>query len=314
VTADRAFCHLVVVTLLLALPVRAQRIPFPPRFHEGQTLVYQLETGGSRSTEVLSRVTGPQSPPQESLTAFCLLQVNVAHVDRDGFRLKTYLSDKETAKSQPDAPDAAKPSSPDKLVEVFVASDGAVSGIKGLDQLTPAQRYAWNAWLGRFTSTMAFPKGGVRPGQRWKIPESETSPSPIAELSWERNYQYVKRESCTPGGQRGTSERNSKSPTDSCAVIFVHAALRQKSSPKNSTPNEYKLRGLTTHGTAAGTNETVLYVSTTTGILVRATEDVQQSMDVIVALADGSNQVRYVITARSRSRVELLPDIPQDIR
>src|SRR4030095_15792788 len=103
VTADRAFCHFVVLTLLLALPVRAQRIPFPPRFHEGQTLVYQLETGGSRSTQVLSRVTGPQSPPQESLTAFCLLQVNVAHVDRDGFRLKTYLSDKETAKNRPDA-------------------------------------------------------------------------------------------------------------------------------------------------------------------------------------------------------------------
>jgi hypothetical protein len=313
VTAERAFCHSLVVTLLLAVPARAQRIPWPPRFHEGQTLVYQLETGGSRSTKVLSRVTGLESPPQESLVALCLLQVNVARVDAGGFQLKTYLSAKEAAKNRPDAPDAAKPSSPDKLVEVFVALDGAASGIKGLDQLTPAERFAWNAWLGRFTSTMAFPKGGVRPGQRWEIPERETSPSPIAELSWERKYQYVKRESCTPGEQHPTPG-NGKPPTDSCAVIFVHAALRQKSSLKNSTPNEYKLRGLATRGTAAGENETVLYVSTATGILVRASEDVQQSMDVIVALADGSNQVRYVITARSRSRVELLPDLPQDIR
>lgn len=315
-TAARAFRHFVVIASLLALPVRAQRFPLTPRFHEGQTLVYQLETNGSRSTKVESRVTGPQSPPQESLTASCLLQVNVVHADATGFRLKTYLSDKETAKNQPDSSDAAKTAAPDKLVEVFVAADGTASGIKGLDQLTSAQRYAWNAWLGRFTSTMAFPKPGVRPGQRWKISETETSPSAIAELSWERRYQYVKRESCTSGDQSTTSDKNTKKqqpPADGCAVIFVHAALRQKSSPKNSTPNDYKLRGLATRGQAAGTNETVLYVSTTTGILVRATEEAQQSMEVIVALADGTNQVRYVITAKSRSRIELLPDIPQDI-
>jgi len=250
------------------------------------------------------------------LTAFCLLQVNVAHVEANGFRLKTYLSDKETAKIQPDSSEAAKTSIPDKLVEVFVASDGTASGIKGLDQLTSAQRYAWNAWLGRFTSTMALPKGDVRPNQRWKISENETSPSPVAELSWDKKYQYVKRESCPRGGQSSTSEKNTQTQllADNCAVIFVHAALRQKSSPKNSTPNDYKLLGLTTRGTAAGTNETVLYVSTTSGILVRATEEVQQSMDVIVALADGTNQVRYVITAKSISRIELLPDLPQDIR
>ena len=315
-TAARAFCRFIVTALLLAVPVGAQRLPAPPRLHEGQTLIYQLETSGSRSTKVESRVTGPQSPPQESLTAFCLLQVNVAQVEANGFLLKTYLSDQETAKIQPDAADAAKPSIPDKFVEVFIASDGTASGIKGLDQLTSAQRYAWNAWLGRFTSTMAFPKGGVRPDQRWKISENETSPSPVAELSWDRKYQYVKRESCPPGSRNSTSGKNTQAQlhADNCAVIFVHAGLRQKSSPKNSTPNDYKLRGLTTQGTAAGTNETVLYVSTTTGILVRSTEEAQQSMDVIVALADGTNRVRYVITAKSSSRIELLPDLPQDIR
>ena len=43
-------------------------------------------------------------------------------------------------------------------------------------------------------------------------------------------------------------------------------------------------------------------------------EDVQQSMDVTVALADGSNQVRYLINAKSRLQIQLLPDVPQDIR
>jgi hypothetical protein len=301
---------------LIALPVRAQRLSLVPRLHEGQTLVYQLETSASRSSKVESRVTGQPSPPQESLNAFCVLQVNVAHADANGFRLKTYLSDKEKAKTQLDSSDANKPSAPDKLVEVLVAINGTASGIRGLDQLTPAEQFAWNVWLGRFTSTMAFSKGSVRPGQRWKVSETESSPSPIAELSWDRRYQYVKQESCTPEGPSSTSGKNTKSqpPADSCAVIFVQAQLRQKSSPKNSTPNDYKIRGLTTRGTAAGTNETILYVSTATGLLVRATEDVQQSMDVIVGLTGGTNQVRYVITAKSRSRIELLPDIPQDIR
>jgi len=301
--------------LLLAVPAGAQRLPAAPQFHEGQALVYQLETSGSRSTKVESRVTGLESPPQESLTASCLLQVKVAHVDRKGFRLKTYLSDKETAKSQPDSSDADRPSSPDRLVEVSVALDGSASDIKGLDQLTSAQRYAWTAWLGRFTAMMAFPKGGVRPGQRWKVSEIESWPSPIAELSWDRRYQYVKRESCTPGGQNSAPENAKSQPTIAgCAVISVHAALRQKSSPKNSTPHDYKLRGLATRGTATGSNETILYVSTNTGILVRATEEAQQSMDAFIALADGTNRVRYLITAKSRSRIELLPDIPQDIR
>ena len=304
VTALRVIPGLVVPALLAAFPVRAQRVLPPPRLQPGQTLVYQIETGGSRSTKVLSRVTAPESPAPEPLAALCLLEVNVARAEAGGFLLKTYLSDKPAGKN-PDPP-AGKTASPDKLVEVSVAANGAASGIKGLDRLTPAERYAWNAWLGRFTSTLTFPKGGVRPGQRWTSQEEETSPSPVAELSWDRKYQYVKRESCTPG--------RVALPPDGCAVIFVHATLRQKSSRKNSTPSEYRLRGLATQGTAAGRNETVLYVAADTGILVRASEDVEQSMDVIIRLADGGNQVRYLITAKSRSRIDLLPDIPQDLR
>jgi len=99
-----------------------------------------------------------------------------------------------------------------------------------------------------------------------------------------------------------------------CAVILVQAQLRQGSPANRSTPPDFKLRGLATRGTASGANETVQYISTASGLLIRSTEDVQQSMDVTVALADGSNQVRYVINAKSRLQIQLLPDVPQDIR
>jgi hypothetical protein len=97
-------------------------------------------------------------------------------------------------------------------------------------------------------------------------------------------------------------------------VIFVVASLRQKSSPKNATPKDFKLRNLTTRGTATGTNQIIRYISRATGLLVRSTEDARQSMDAVVALADGSNQVRYRINAKSNSRIQLLPDVPRDVR
>jgi len=312
------FCSLrrvtIVSSLLLPFCAQGQRLPTTTALRNGDTLVYQLEISGSRSTKVESQVTTPQSPPAEDLTAHCLLQVSVVETGASGFRLKTYLSDRNVPLRSAQSSNSQM-ASPDKLVEVFVALDGTASQIKGIADLTAAQQTAWNAWLSRFTSPLTFPKG-VRRGQRWKVSANETSPSPIAELSWARRYEYVQQESCglaSEGAGKGKVGQ-SAGAADSCAVIFVHAQLRQKSSPKNATPEDYKRRGLVTSGTATGTNETILYVSTKTGLLVRSREDVQQSMDVTVSLADDSNKVRYLINAKSRQQVQLLPDAPQDVR
>lgn len=304
----------VFVALILPFCAQSQRLPPPPALHSGETLVYRLEISGSRSTKAESLVTTPQSPPAEDLTAHCLIQVSVVEAGARGFRLKTYLSDRNVPRPSSQSPNSQS-SSPDKMVEVFVAPDGTASQIKGTADLTAAQQTAWNAWLNRFTSPFTFSKG-VRRGQRWKVSEKETSSSPMAELFWERRYEYVNQESCGLTGQGAGKGKAGKAAfaADSCAVIFVHAQLRQKSSPKNTTPEDYKRRGLATSGTATGTNETILYVSTKTGLLVRSNEDVQQSMDVTVALADDSNKVRYLINAKSRQQVQLLPDAPQDVR
>src|SRR5439155_18929751 len=137
---------------------------------------------------------------------------------------------------------------------------------------------------------MMFPKSGLHRGQRWRTSEPETATSLIAGLSWDRKYEYVKQDACPLYELGGDAYKSLKSQSgkDICAVVFVRAQLRQKSSPKNTTPQEYKLRSLSTRGTATGTNETVLYISMSTGILIRSTEDVQQSMDATVALQDGS--------------------------
>jgi hypothetical protein len=98
--------------------------------------------------------------------------------------------------------------------------------------------------------------------------------------------------------------------TETCAVILTTATLRQKSSPKDATPEDYKLHDLRNMGTAKGKNQIISYFSLKTGLVVRATEDANQSMSLIVAKSDGSNRVHYTIDAESHAQVLLLADPP----
>ena len=96
-------------------------------------------------------------------------------------------------------------------------------------------------------------------------------------------------------------------PEELCASFLSSSALRQKSSPKDTTPEDYRLRELKTSGTASGTNQAVVYLALKTGMLMRATEDVQQTMDVTIAKADGSNQVQYKIDVISHFETVIVP-------
>jgi len=280
--------------------------------HTGQTFFYHIDFSSSRDVKTESRVASPQLPAAASVSASGLLQVEITEVTAAGFRLRTYYSERQSTSSSPQSVAVA---TADKPVEVFVAANGSASQIKGFDQLSPAQQFAWNDWLGRFTSSLAFPKGGVTAGRKWEAAEPETAPSPIAGLTWTKKYHYVRDEPCGLYDQ-SASANSTKSATSSqlCAIVLVRATLHQKSSPKSATPEDYKLRDLKTRGIATGQNETILYISRSTGLLIRSTEDAQQFMDAIVALTDGTNQVHYSLNAKSHSQIFLVPDSPQESR
>jgi hypothetical protein len=280
--------------------------------HTGQTFFYHIDFSSSRNVKTESRVASPQLPAAASVSASGLLQVEITEVTAAGFRLKTYYSERPSTSSSPQPVAAA---TADKPVEVFVAANGSASQIKGFDQLSPAQQFAWNDWLGRFTSSLAFPKGGVTAGRKWEAAEPETTPSPIAGLTWTKKYHYVRDEPCGLYDQSANAN-STKSATSSqlCAIVLVRATLHQKSSPKSATPEDYKLRDLKTRGIATGQNETILYISRSTGLLIRSTEDAQQFMDAIVALTDGTNQVHYSLSAKSHSQIFLVLDSPQESR
>jgi hypothetical protein len=316
-------CILVRVFLLIAFLATgaphsfSKRLRLAPRFHAGQILFYRIDFNGSRNMKTAGPVSSPQLPPSSTLAATGLLQVEILSAGPADLHIKTYYSERNppAVSSQSQNSQPRDSSTSDKMVEVSIAANGTASQIIGIDRLSPAQQFAWNDWLGRFTSSMTFPKAGVQAGQKWETSEPETDPSPIAALSWTKKYQYVRDEPCrsdqhAQGADQETSLPNAKV----CAVILIRSVLRQKSSPKNSTPEDYKLRNLKTRGSAAGKNETILYFDRSSGLLVRSTEDAQQAMDVLVALTDGSNSVRYALEARSHSDILLLPDSPQSAR
>src|SRR5882762_4747976 len=287
-----------------------QRVHLAPQLHSGQTLFYRIDFSVSRSTRTESRVASPQLPPTARLAVSGILQVEVVAASANGLQLKTYFSERESApltSTQSNAPAAAA----DIPVEVSIAPNGVASQLKGYERLSVEQKAAWTDWLSRFTTSMTFPHGGPHRGQKWQREESETTPAPIAGLTWSKKFQYVHDEPCPKlAGSSSSMPNQSSLASEPCAVILVRAKLRQKSPTKDSTPQDYKLNNLKTRGIVSGQNETILYISRSSGLLVRATEDAQQSMDVSIALSDGSNQLHSSLTAKSRSEIVLLPDSP----
>jgi len=80
---------------------------------------------------------------------------------------------------------------------------------------------------------------------------------------------------------------------------LTQSTLKQKSSTKDSTPDDYRLHGLKTFGTAKGENQAIAYISHKSGLVLRANEDARQNMDVTVMKSDGTNGVHYTIDANS---------------
>jgi hypothetical protein len=198
-----------------------------------------------------------------------------------------------------------------KSIEFTISPDGSIEKIIGLDSLFPEQQQAWQEWAARFAVTWTLSALELKIGDKWKSEQSEPAASPIAALTWARDSMYVRNEPCRASQLSLTGEFSPASgPADTCAVLLTTAKLQQKSSPKDATPEDFKLHELKTMGTAKGTNEIITYISLTTGLVLRATEEAHQQMDVVVAKADGSNRVHYNVDATSRSEVLLVTETP----
>jgi hypothetical protein len=318
--------NLVPITVLLLLAAVTlcaadRRARFLPQLQPGQTITYLIRFQSDKTVKTESRVVAPMVPNAAQIDAHGLLRIQILDVQQTATRpaihargqfltLDTGVWIKGPNDKNPNW-DKERVDPNGKTIEFTISPDGSVNEVKGLDSLFPEQQQAWQQWVARFALAWALPPEGMKSGEKWKSEQAEPSSAPIAGLQWARDSIYVRDEPCQASQLSLMGDVSpSSGPSDTCAVLLTTAKLKQNSSSKDATPQDFKLHELRTTGTAKGTNEIITYVSLKSGLVVRATEDATQFMDVVVAQADGSNRVHFNVDAKSHAEVLLVTETP----
>ena len=298
-----------------------RRINLLPRLQLSQTITYLIRFQSDKTVKTESKVVAPMAPNAAQIDAHGLLRVEILDVQRQGSKAAIHARGrflaldsgvwlKRPGDKKPDW-DKQRVDPHGKSIDFTISPDGSVNEVKGLDTLFPEQQQAWQQWVARFALAWTLPADGMKFGEKWKSEQAEQAGAPIAGLHWARESSYVRDEPCQASQLSIMGDVSASSgPPDTCAVLLTTATLKQKSSSKDATPEDFKLHELRTMGTAKGAGEIITYISLKSGLVVRATEETSQFMDVVVAKADGSNRVHYNVDAKSHSEVLLVTETP----
>ncbi len=309
--------------LLAAATVCAgdRRVHLIPKLQPGQTITYLIRFQSDKTVKTESKVVAPMVPNAAQIDAHGLLRIEILDVQQTATRpvihargqfltLDTGVWIKGPREKKPNW-DKQRVDPEEKSIEFTISPDGSVDKVKGVDSLFPEQQQAWQQWVARFALAWTLPPNGMRSGEKWKSEQAEESSTPIAGLQWARDSTYVRDEPCQASQLSLMGDVSpSSGPSDTCAVLLTTAKLKQNSSSKDATPEDFKLHELRTMGTAKGTNEIITYVSLKSGLVVRATEEATQFMDVVVVKSDGSNRVHFNVDAKSHAQVLLVTETP----
>ena len=298
-----------------------RRINLLPRLQPGQTITYLIRFQSDKTVKTESKVVAPMAPNAAQIDAHGLLRVEILDVQQPGTKAAIHARGrfltldsgvwlKRPGDKKPDW-DKQRVDPHGKSIDFTISPDGSVNEVKGLDTLFPEQQQAWQQWVARFALAWTLPADGMKFGEKWKSEQAEQAGAPIAGLHWARESSYVRDEPCQASQLSIMGDVSASSgPPDTCAVLLTTATLKQKSSSKDATPEDFKLHELRTMGTAKGAGEIITYISLKSGLVVRATEETSQFMDVVVAKADASNRVHYNVDAKSHSEVLLVTETP----
>jgi hypothetical protein len=286
-----AILAVLVIFCAVKLPSDTRR-SLLPQLMAGQTFLYEVHGRVNRSVKTESRVSSLRGPQQLQGDLSNQIRLSVVNTTTGKPRpIVTLQSELLPAAPVP----GSSPSSPTLKLSFEILGNGQLAKLQGLDDLSPEQRLLWQFWIARFAFGWTIPNARLKPGEKWKFEEPELNDSLIANLVWERETTYARDDQCPVF------------PAETCAVFLTQSTLKQKSSTKDSTPDSYRLHELKTFGTAKGTNQAITYISQKTGLVLRANEDVQQSMDVTVMKSDGTNGVHYTVEATSHLETLFVP-------
>jgi hypothetical protein len=281
--------------LLLAfctLTVRSDsRAIFIPQLQSGQHFLYEAHGRLDRTVKTESRVAiagGPQVLKEDLANQFRLsIQEVQTQTPHPAVTAAVELLPGRGAES-------SATSAPAKI-DFTIAPGGQLTRIEGLEAIAPESRVLWQFWIARFAFGWTFPQSAPKPGEKWKLEEPELSASAIDNLAWERETTYVRDDKCPV------------LPNETCAIFLTESMLKQKSSSKDSTPEDYRRHSLKTSGTAKGTDEVITYMSLKSGLILRASEDSHQTMEVTILKSDETNGVHYDIDVTSHFDTVFVP-------
>ncbi|HYA62198.1 MAG TPA: hypothetical protein VED66_03295, partial [Candidatus Sulfotelmatobacter sp.] len=225
---------------------RTEKVVLFPRLQNGETLHYESRARLDRHVQTKSNVATMLRPGELRRDLSTGLRLSVQEFrlvdNRPMLAAETELHPVEEGAAENAANKFPK-------VNFTISGDGGVTRADGLDDLDPEQRLTWQFWVAQFAFGWTLPAAGVKLGEKWKSEEVEKTPTPIANLVWERETTYVQNDKCPILSSQ------------QCAVFLISSTLKQKSNPKDTTPEDYQLHALKTSGTARGTNETLAYIS-----------------------------------------------------
>lgn len=276
------------------------RVRLIPELHPGQTLRYDIRGRAHQFTKTASPVTKYTVPRDLKEEISSILRVTIKDVGEErGKPVVSATAEFEVPATGAPGSDGNAPA-PKRAAEFTIDNNGQVKTLSGADDWSGAEKIAFASWVSKFAFGWTIPGGREwKPGETWKSEEPESVSGPIARLIWERTTTYGQKSKCAIIEAQW------------CASFLTTASLKQKSPPTDTTPEDYKLHELKTSGTASGKNETFDSISLETGLLMRGTEDAQQSMVVVIAKSNGSNRVRYTVEAGSHFEMLLVSGEPK---
>src|SRR5208283_2841258 len=240
--SGRLTCLCVVLSLVPVNTRSSERnIKLFPELRAGQVLRYEIHGRVEQYTKTRSPVTKYSVPRDVKQDFAAVLRINITQVDvLDGKPLVSAHSEFE----YPDKPVSGGVARQRHPVEFTLDSNGQVKRVTGLDDLEPVEQIAWQFWIAQFAFGWTINGRNVKAGETWKSEEPVSAPAPIARLVWERQ---------TTVGDNGKCAVDVK---EDCMAFLTTSWLKQKSSPTDSTPEDFRLNNLKTSGTVDGKNET----------------------------------------------------------
>ena len=271
----------------------AHRIFLLPRFSEGQSFRYQIETQTTTKGKTTSPIINPEGASGATQGASLIVRFDVLDVApaAAGAFARTRLRvtyEQARATSQSDAYDPQAAALDDQYshlegrsMEFTIEPDGRISSMTGLEDILskPAASQAVRAWMSGITSGAGLPKQGVAIGEKW-TGEKPIEGVPLKNLAWRTQSTYLRDESCRAanpsqaGGAAASTgvATSGASPIpaasdETCAVILTRfEIIRRGSSHADATPEDYLRNSLRTSGTWNGSGESLDSISLSTEI------------------------------------------------